>query len=171
MNVRLEPVTLDNWEEVINIDLEPEQWKNVEPPTVLHALCECLLRLPYGQPYAVRDGDQVVGFMSFGSDLSRNIDNAIHLLMIDKAHQRKGYGRAATAEAVRLMREASPPDRTAIILSYRKGNAIAAKLYQSFGFKPEGEDETDVIAILRWGEKLKTAGMGAVPVDVRTKAG
>jgi len=59
MTVRLEPVTRDNWEEVVKIDLAPEQWDNVDPLSVLHALCEA--QFWPGKSYAVMDGDAIVG--------------------------------------------------------------------------------------------------------------
>ena len=61
--------------------------------------------------------------------------------MIDKNHQRKGYGKAAMNLALDFIRT---------WLSYEPGNDVARKLHQSFGFvkaekMPEGWDEIPAV--------------------------
>ena len=53
-------------------------------------------------------------------------------LMIDKAHQRKGYGRAAMVEVIRRLK--LYPEVELIATSHRRDNQAAAKLYRSLGF-------------------------------------
>ncbi len=55
-------------------------------------------------------------------------------LMIDKSHQRQGYGRATMLEIIRRLK--LHPEVELIATSYRKQNTVAAKLYQSLGFTP-----------------------------------
>ena len=157
MNVTLEPVTLENWEEVVKLDLQPEQWEMLDPASTLHALCETLLRISYAWPYAVMDGDRVVGFISFGGDPEGKggvkTKYSIHLLLIDPVHQRKGYGRAAIQQAVGIMREREPD--CPIAITYRHGNEAARRLYGSLGWKEERDYEGDVFAVL-WGELSTT---------------
>ncbi len=54
-------------------------------------------------------------------------------LMVDKKYQRQGYGRATMLEVIRRLKLC--PDVEIIATSYRKENEIAAKLYQSLGFR------------------------------------
>lgn len=54
-------------------------------------------------------------------------------LMIDEKYQGQGYGRATILEVVRRLK--LHPDVEIIATSYRKGNKIAASLYQSLGFR------------------------------------
>ncbi|WP_322734948.1 GNAT family N-acetyltransferase [Nostoc sp. DedQUE12b] len=54
-------------------------------------------------------------------------------LMIDYKYQRQGYGRATMIEVIRRLKLC--PDVEIIATSYRKENEIAAKLYQSLGFR------------------------------------
>ena len=55
-------------------------------------------------------------------------------LMVDKQHQRKGYGRAAMREVIRRLR--LTPEVEMIATSYKRGNTAAAHLYESLGFVP-----------------------------------
>lgn len=55
-------------------------------------------------------------------------------LMIDRASQRQGYGRAAVVEVIRLLRLI--PEVRIIATSHRRDNAPAASLYASLGFRP-----------------------------------
>jgi diamine N-acetyltransferase len=55
-------------------------------------------------------------------------------LMIDQASQRKGYGRAAMVEVVRVLR--LTPEVRSIATSHHKDNTPAANLYASLGFRP-----------------------------------
>ena len=53
-------------------------------------------------------------------------------LMVDKAHQGKGYGKAAMVEVIRRLR--LNPDVEIIGTSHRRENETAAKLYDGLGF-------------------------------------
>ena len=55
-------------------------------------------------------------------------------LMVDKAHQRKGYGRAAMVEVIRRLK--LYPEVEMIATSYRRVNEAAGNLYRGLGFVP-----------------------------------
>jgi diamine N-acetyltransferase len=55
-------------------------------------------------------------------------------LMIDRAHQRQGYGRAAVLEVIRRLR--LEPEVEMIVTSHRHDNAAVAALFRSLGFVP-----------------------------------
>ena len=54
-------------------------------------------------------------------------------LMIDHAHQGKGYGKAAMVEVIRRLK--LHPEVEIIGTSHRQENETAAKLYEGLGFK------------------------------------
>ena len=54
-------------------------------------------------------------------------------LMIDRKYQQQGYGKATMVEVIRRLK--LYPEVEVIATSYRKENQIAAKLYQSLGFR------------------------------------
>ena len=149
MAIHLEPVTIDNWQEVIKIDLLPEQWGNVDPPSVLHALCESHLYGTYKNA-AIIDGDEMVGFVIYGPH-HQNAETYwnVPILIIDKAHQRKGYGRVAMKQVVEEAKAVTPPLK-GVVISYRLDNIAAQGLYTSLGFEPFRDDETDTYACLNF---------------------
>ena len=55
-------------------------------------------------------------------------------LMIDRAHQGKGYGRAALVEVIRRLR--LEPEVEMIVTSHRHDNAVVAALVRSLGVVP-----------------------------------
>ena len=85
---------------------------------------------------AVYDGDEMVGFVMYGWD----VDDQRHYLgrlMVDRAHQGKGYGRAAMVEVIRRLR--AEPGCREIALSVNPENHPARRLYESLGFVKTGE--------------------------------
>lgn len=148
MNVRLDPVSLNNWEEVIKIDLEPEQWANVDPPSVLHALCESQF-WPTFNSFVILDGDEQVGFVVHGIAPTDPAYWAVAILIVEKTHQHKGFGREAMTQVIAQAKAVEPPLK-GIAISYRPGNIAAKALYTSLGFEPFLSDETDIHACLRF---------------------
>lgn len=65
MTVRLEPVTHDNWREVIALEIAPEQSAFLDSESMLHALAEVQFYHDF-KSYAVYTGDVLVGYVSHG---------------------------------------------------------------------------------------------------------
>lgn len=129
----LEDVGAGNWRACTALEVEQSHQRFVAPVAYYLALCA------YGespwQPLAVRGGDEVVGFVMWGIDPE---DESFWIggLIIDRRHQRRGYGRAVVAEL--LERAASEGHREAA-LSYDPQNTLAQSLYLSMGFVETGE--------------------------------
>lgn len=87
--------------------------------------------------FAVYAGETPVGFMQ----LYEEDDGGMFLwrVMIDRAHQGKGYGRAAVAELIRLVRESGKYPYLG--LGCKPENAPALHIYESLGFRFTGEVE------------------------------
>ena len=73
----------------------------------------------------------MVGFVMYEIDCGVG---SILRLMIDRAHQRKGYGRAALLELVRRFR--LEPEVEMVVTSHRHDNAVVAAFFRSVGFVP-----------------------------------
>ena len=73
----------------------------------------------------------MVGFVMYEIDCGVGL---ILRLMIDRAHQRKGYGRAALVEVIRRLR--LEPEVEMVVTSHRHDNAVVAALFRSLGFVP-----------------------------------
>jgi diamine N-acetyltransferase len=131
--VTLEDVGADNWRVCTALEVEQFQQRFVAPVAFYLALCA------YGestwQPLAVRVGEEVVGFVMWGIDPE---DESFWIggLIVDRRHQRRGYGRGVVAQL--LERAASDGHREAA-LSYDPQNTLAQSLYTSMGFVETGE--------------------------------
>ncbi|WP_344904178.1 GNAT family N-acetyltransferase [Paenibacillus hodogayensis] len=60
-------------------------------------------------------------------------------LMIDKQHQYRGYGREAMKKILEFIRTCPAGPAQYRWISYKAENAVAKKLYESFGFRDNGE--------------------------------
>jgi diamine N-acetyltransferase len=99
--------------------------------------CECW------SAFGIYDEDRPVGFCMYGRD-PKDGQLWISQLMIDSAHQSKGYGRKALLLMLELIR--SDADAMCVYLSFEPWNEWAKALYESVGFFPDGRmEEEDVI--------------------------
>jgi diamine N-acetyltransferase len=135
--VILEDVRADNWRACAALDVEPPQQRFVAPVAYYLALCA------YGdspwQPLAVRAEAEVVGFVMWGVDPA---DGSFWIggLIIDRRHQRRGYGRAVITH---LLERATSDGHQEAALSYDPQNTEARSLYARLGFVETGEVEDD----------------------------
>ncbi len=135
MTVTLRPITRDNLGAVLRLKLHPGQEEFVadNAASIANAYVE-----PTFVPLAVYAGDELVGFAMYGQHPDTGAWWVIRL-MIDRAHQGKGYGRAAMEAVIELMAERVGCEE--IVTSFVPSNAVAAGLYASLGFLPTGEIE------------------------------
>ena len=137
--IRLERVTQDNLQEVVTLDIAEEQRRFLETPSVVYAMAEVQFHPTY-LPYAICDGDTMVGFVIYGYLPEDHSKWWIPLLIIDRRYQGKGYGRAAMETVIHTVRE-QEQDCKEIALNYKVDNTVAERLYLSVGF--EKTDEID----------------------------
>ncbi|WP_027483521.1 GNAT family N-acetyltransferase [Deinococcus pimensis] len=131
--VTLRPVARDNWEAVIALRLPPEQRGFVAPN--LYSVAEAQF-LTDAEALAIRVGPVVVGFALYAFD-EDDRQYWLYRLMIDEAHQRRGYARAALREVVARVR--AKPGVTQLALGYKPENSAAEALYLGEGFERSGE--------------------------------
>jgi diamine N-acetyltransferase len=79
----------------------------------------------------------MIGFVMYEVDVGVGF---IVRVMIDRAHQRKGYGRATLLEVIRRLR--LHPAVEMIATSHRHDNEVMASLCRSLGFVPWTIDPT-----------------------------
>ncbi|WP_421915108.1 GNAT family N-acetyltransferase [Mesorhizobium sp.] len=96
------------------------------------------------RPRVVMADGQVVGFLMY--DASED-EARIYRFMIDRAHQGKGYGKAALRASLDEIRDLGHV--TGISICYEPENEAARHLYRSAGFVEQGLDEDgEMIAML-----------------------
>jgi diamine N-acetyltransferase len=135
--VVLEDVRADNWRACVALEVDEPQRRFVAPVANYLTLCA------YGdtpwRPLAVRVDSDVVGFVMWGVDPA---DGSFWIggLVIDRRHQRQGYGRAVVTQ---LLERAMADGHQEAALTYDPQNTVARSLYARMGFVETGEVEDD----------------------------
>ncbi len=133
MTVELRPVTLDNFRQVIKLQVHEAQTDFVAPN--VYSVAESKFH-PLWHPMAIVADDIPAGFIMWGRD-----DNDPHgqwwviRLMVDAASQRQGYGRRAMELAIESMRA---DGAGVIFVSFVPGNDQGEVLYRRLGFEDTG---------------------------------
>jgi diamine N-acetyltransferase len=156
--IHLEKVTWDNYWRVIHLQVSKEQRNFIATNTLslAHAYLNTTENVPTW-PFAIYFGKKIVGFTLlcyFGDRDSYLEDNPIpfikssyHIsrLMIDRRHQRRGYGKEALQQILEFFRSQPAGPGAYVTLYYEMENEAAKNLYASFGFVeyPESFKEGD----------------------------
>ena len=134
-HVVLEEVAAGNWRACAALEVADEQEELVASVAYYLALC-AYADTPW-RPLAVRVSDEVVGFIMWGRDPA---DGSFWIggLVIDRRHQRRGYGREVIRQ---LLERAAAEGYRSAALSYDPRNTVARALYADLGFEETGEVE------------------------------
>lgn len=149
MNLHFAPITSKNQKQAEALSLFPEQIGFIE------SVSECLAEaevVPEWVPLAIYDGAILVGFAMYGC-FPQDREVWLDRLLIDKAHQGKGYGTAAVRSLLRLLFETFPCQE--VLLSVYDVNRPAISLYKKTGFSFNGRLDTK-------GEKIMACPRSAV---------
>ena len=141
MQVQLKDIDAANWHEALKLELNAGQEHFVA--TNVYSLAEAYVKpeWPVYRPFAVYDGEQLVGFAMYAGDPASARNHYVQRLMIDRRFQGRGYGRAAMVELLRLIRENDTCEE--ITLTVAPDNANAQNLYRSLGFEDTGRMHFD----------------------------
>src|SRR6266849_555724 len=129
--VVLDPITRRNYRKLFPMQLRPEQTTFVTPSR--WTLARCYVR-QFGDGFEhlphliVAGGGEVVGYSTTACDPASDEDYWIDDIMIDAAHQGKGYGRAGVSETIKMIVARYPKCR-AVQLTCFRANTNAAALY------------------------------------------
>ncbi|HCF27832.1 MAG TPA: spermidine acetyltransferase [Cyanobacteria bacterium UBA11049] len=146
MDVVLQEINKDNWRECIRLKTTEEQEKFVA--SNLYSLAQSRF-YPSSVPLGIYHNDTMVGFVMYDRTESGYQNSGYYLwrLMIDKNHQKKGYGKAAMQGVIKLLQQ--KPDCKEILIGYKPENLVAEKLYLSLGFQKTGLiEDGDVLVYL-----------------------
>jgi diamine N-acetyltransferase len=133
MGIELREITPDNLEDCIRLQPADDQKTFMSP--IVYSIAESKVS-PEEAPFAMYDGDELVGFIMYGVSPADG-NYWILRLMVDKRYQQRGYARDAVKEVLRRLSER--PDCAEVRVSYEPGNTVGAHLYESLGFRPTGE--------------------------------
>jgi diamine N-acetyltransferase len=141
--IALREVGPDNWRACAALEVATDQQDFVAPVTRYLAMCA------YGdtpwRPLAVEAGGRIVGFAIWAVDPD---DGSFWIggLVVDRAEQRKGYGRAIVLGLLERARAGGHPSAA---LSYQPANIAARTLYADLGFTETGEPAEDGEVVAR----------------------
>lgn len=146
MNVTLEPVTIDNFEALMDMELPPDQARYLASNAYSIAQAHYY---PDWRPRAIYCDGGPAGFALYdvrGNDETGHY--AIYRLMVDHPRQNQGIGRRALALLLAEVR--AFPDARRITICYKPDNVTARRFYASLGFVETGIDEIgEMIAEIR----------------------
>ena len=143
--IRLEPVTIDNWKACIALELTPEQEEFV--PSNLYSIAEAQFYTDARSNAIYNENSQLVGYALFGRDVIAD-KWKIFRIMVDKFHQRKGYGESAMRVIIEQI--SKEPGGNEILINYQDNNQAARMLYAKLGFVEQNANkESQITAIMK----------------------
>ena len=138
MNLQIKPIQHKNRKEAEKLAVLPEQSGFIE------SVSECLQEadeIKLWRPVGLYDGNTLICFAMYGY-FPEPAPGRLWLdrLLIDKSHQRKGYGKQAALTLLDRLHNEYTAD--AVYLSVYENNTAAIRLYQRLGFRFNGEYDT-----------------------------
>jgi len=145
MNIKPVPVTEDNFIDVFNLKLKSGQEKFVSHP--VRSLAQAYVYRNQCQPFAICDGDIVVGYVMVIYDYDIPEYDIWHM-MIDEAQQGKGYGRKALELVIEYIKTKPFGSSGRIAMTCNRDNPSALGLYKSLGFELTGVEDEDEVELV-----------------------
>ncbi len=140
MSIRLEKVSIDNFEDILSLQISEEQKDFVSSP--VYALAQAYVYYKTAYPFAVYKDDVIIGFIMFGFYEGRN-QYTLWKFLIDKQYQNKGYGKEALLQGIQYIKEQF--GCTKLYTGVAVENQVAEHLYEKIGFKKTGLIENGMI--------------------------
>ena len=136
--VTLREITSSNYNECLALQVRDDQKKFVAPN--VKSLAEAWVFRAVARPFAIYNDETMVGFLMVDIDPNLEGSNDLCFLwrfMIDAKYQGRGYGKAAMQEVIDYVKANFNPKtfETSVVPE----NVGAEKLYNDFGFMPNGK--------------------------------
>lgn len=147
MNLHLEPITKENRESCIAVSSTREQDDKKLTLPVTESLRLAAEMPNIARPFAINDGQKVVGFTMFAFDeeFEKKEDRYwLWQLKIDKNYQGRGYAQSIFPNIIRYFKEHGAK---VITLSTKPDNHNALHIYKKYGFKENGEMNGEEIVL------------------------
>ena len=140
MSVTLRDITGDNYFQVLELKISPEQEAAKFVSPVVRSLADAWFYREEGitYPKAIYADEDLVGFIMYELDTEEQ-QVFVWRFLIDQAFQGKGYGRQ-TIEAVLAMAK-EQAQMTKVVADYVDGNEPMKKILLDLGFEETGFDQ------------------------------
>ena len=156
--ITLRKITLENRRELFRLKVADEQQRFVA--SNLSSVASCYVLATNGGcpiPYAIYSDEQMVGFVMIvygitGYELPGIAKNnyCILRLMIGEEYQNQGYGKEAMVRILDYIRTFPAGPAQYCWIQYEADNIVAKRLYESFGFRDNGEiSENEPVTVLK----------------------
>lgn len=145
MEIRLNPITEENFIDAFHLQLAEGQEKFVSHP--IRSLAQAYVYRNQCQPFGIYAGDTMVGYVMVIYDYDIPEYDIWHM-MIDKSYQGCGYAQEALQKCLDYIdtKPFGPSDR--VVLTCNKDNFAALHIYQKFGFSFTGEEDEDEVEMV-----------------------
>jgi len=152
--VSLREVTRENWRATLRLAVHPDQQRFVagdDAPVAAIALAKAYVRAggvswaPYAIVASEGEAEEMVGFVALAYEPESADEYWVFHFFIDRRYQGRGYGAAALARLIDLVRREHPRARMLQLVVHPE-NQAAARLYTRAGFRATGAE--------RWGEPV-----------------
>ncbi len=140
--IRLEELTIHNYKDCINLELEPGQVRNLTTNAI--SIAQSKYETHY-QTRAIYKHEEVIGFLVFCQEDDPEESELYWLFrfMLDKAHQGKGYASSVLGLVVGEVRALGGKR---LHTMHKPSNTNAASAYRKYGFKEIGVlDDGDIL--------------------------
>ncbi|MBR3415971.1 MAG: GNAT family N-acetyltransferase [Clostridia bacterium] len=148
--IELKPITEANFIEAFNLKLAPGQEEYVSHP--IRSLAQAYVYRDQCRPFGIYADGEMVGYVMVIYDYDVPEYDIWHM-MIDAAHQGRGYGGDALERVIEYVKTKPFGDSDRIALTCNRNNSVARKLYESRGFRATGVEDEDEIELVMTAEK------------------
>ena len=140
MSVTLRDITGDNYFQVLDLKISPEQEAAKFVAPVVRSLADAWYYREEGitYPKAIYAKEDLVGFIMYDLD-PESQQVFIWRFLIDQRYQGKGYGRQTIEAVVEMAKEQA--QITKVVADYVDGNEPMKKILLDLGFEETGFDQ------------------------------
>lgn len=142
--ITLQKVDESNFIACFNLELNDGQEQFVSHP--IRSLAQAYVYYQQCTPFAVFSGGEVVGYVMVIYDYDEETYNIWHL-MVDRRHQRKGFGRATMELVLEYIRTKPFGASNRVLMTVNPQNSAACALYQALGFTETGRSDEDEVEL------------------------
>lgn len=142
--ITLKKIDETNFLGAFHLRLGPGQERFVSHP--IRSLAQAYVYYHQCTPFGIYHADQMVGYVMVIYDYDLAEYNIWHM-MIDAAHQGKGFGKAALRKCLDYIASKPFGDSKRVVLTCSVENATALTLYKGLGFSETGNNDEEEIEL------------------------
>ena len=143
-NITLRIIDEGNFLDAFHLTLGTGQEKFVSHP--IRSLAQAYVYYHQCTPFGIYHGQTMVGYVMVIYDYDLEEYNIWHM-MIDAAHQGRGYGRAALEACLAYIGSKPFGSSNRVVLTCNRENPAAIGLYKALGFAETGNEDEDEIEL------------------------